>query len=63
MKNKRFEYFDYGKEENLKRYGIEEPPLIPLENIENFPIALLAGTEDKLATIEDVKWLMEGLSR
>jgi len=31
--------------------------LIPLENIKDFPIALLAGSEDKLASIIDVRWL------
>ena len=47
----------------MKRYGIDVPPLIPLENIKEFPIALLAGTEDKLAAIDDVRWLREGLER
>jgi hypothetical protein len=63
MKAKRFEHYDYGPEENLKRYGQEAAPEIPLQNIVDFPIALLAGTEDKLAHIEDVRWLKEELGK
>ena len=33
MINKRYEHFDYGSEENVKRYGQEVAPEIPLENI------------------------------
>ena len=61
MKNKRFEYYDYGREGNRKIYNQETPPPIPLENVTGFPIALFAGTEDKLAAIEDVRWLKEKL--
>ena len=28
MQKKSFEYFDYGKDENLKKYGQETPPSI-----------------------------------
>jgi hypothetical protein len=59
MNRKIFEHFDYGPEENLKRYGTETAPPIPLENIKEFPIAMLAGTEDKLAQIDDVRWLKD----
>jgi hypothetical protein len=31
--------------------------LIPLDNIQGFPIALMAGSEDKLGHIKDVRWL------
>eukprot|EP00347_Sterkiella_histriomuscorum_P012882 403366856 len=61
MNKKSFEHFDYGQEENIRRYGQEQPPQIPLENIKDFPIALLAGQEDKLANINDVRWLKEKL--
>ena len=62
MNRKLFEHFDYGKEENLKRYGQEEAPPIPIENIKEFPIAILAGVEDKLAHIEDVRWLRDRMT-
>ncbi|CDW79126.1 ab-hydrolase associated lipase region family protein [Stylonychia lemnae] len=63
MNKKQFEHYDYGAEENLKRYGQEEPPLIPLQNIQGFPIALLAGSDDHLANINDVRWLKEQLQQ
>lgn len=37
------------------------PPLIPITNITDFPIALFAGSEDKLASLQDVRWLKETL--
>ena len=43
----------------MKRYGQEQPPLIPLENIVDFPVALLVGCEDKLAHVNDVRWLKD----
>jgi lysosomal acid lipase/cholesteryl ester hydrolase len=63
MVKKQFEHFDYGKDKNRERYGQEEPPAIPLVNIQDFPVALFAGSEDKLAHISDVRWLKELLER
>eukprot|EP00347_Sterkiella_histriomuscorum_P002574 403367625 len=63
MNNGIFEHYDYGSEENLKRYGSEAPPEIPLQNIQDFPIALFAGIEDKLANIDNVRWLKDELTR
>ena len=59
MNTGEFRHFDYGTDENFKRYNSPYPPLIPLENIEDFPVAMIAGTKDKLADIEDVRWLKE----
>ena len=39
------------------------PPLIPFENIKDFPIAMFAGLEDKLANITDVRWLKDELEK
>jgi hypothetical protein len=33
MIKKQFEHFDYGTEENMRRYGQPTPPLIPIENV------------------------------
>lgn len=54
-----FKQFDYGSdEENIKRYGSKEVPIIPLENIsEELPIALYVGKNDTLADLKDVEWL------
>jgi hypothetical protein len=41
------------------KYGTEEAPIFPLENIKEFPVALFLGLEDKLATKTDVLWLKD----
>jgi triacylglycerol lipase len=53
-----FQRFDHGTEENMKKYGQATPPDYDLKSI-RVPIALIAGTYDKLADPEDVKWLSE----
>jgi len=63
MNTGEFRHFDYGVDENIKRYGTPFSPLIPLENIEDFPVAMIAGTEDKLADIDDVRWLREQMAK
>ena len=37
-----FQLFDYGPEENMQRYGSEDAPRVPVENI-NIPLAVLLG--------------------
>lgn len=46
----------------MRRYRQEIPPMIPIENIVDFPVVLMAGIEDKLASIDDVRWLKEKLN-
>lgn len=48
--------YDYGKHENKRIYGSEEPPLIPFEDY-NVPTALFSGSLDNLADAVDVAWL------
>ncbi len=43
INNQEFTKFDYGKQENLKKYGTPNPMRIPLENIKGIPIAIFAG--------------------
>lgn len=38
----RFQFFDYGSEENSERYGTEVPPEFPLNQITS-PLALFQG--------------------
>ena len=52
--------YDYGKNENLKRYGTEVPPSYNLANLD-FPIAIMNGSEDKMADPKDVAWLVPQL--
>ena len=45
VKSNQFQFFDYGKKQNIEFYGQEKPPLIPIENIpkSEVPIALFSG--------------------
>jgi lysosomal acid lipase/cholesteryl ester hydrolase len=56
---KQFQKFDYGEEENLKLYGSAKAPKYNLENIQDIPIILCGGLNDKLTHIEDIRWLRE----
>ena len=51
--------YDYGKERNQEVYGADTPPVYPLENIRNFPIAILVGKGDMLAAPADCRPLRD----
>jgi pimeloyl-ACP methyl ester carboxylesterase len=57
----RFQEYDYSGPENVKRYNQSYPPEYDLKKIKDFPIALLAGENDKLCPIENVEWLRDQL--
>ena len=58
-KHKEFIHYDYGEEANMFIYGQREPLIYDLSKINNFPIMLVCGEDDMLATPNDVKWLYE----
>jgi lysosomal acid lipase/cholesteryl ester hydrolase len=58
-KHKEFVHYDYGKEANMFIYGQREPVIYDLSKINDFPIMLVCGEDDMLATPNDVKWLYE----
>lgn len=47
-------YFDYGTNQNMIRYGQEDPPLVNLENVQGIPIVLCLGTEDIVSPAIDI---------
>ena len=55
-----FRKFDYGVEENRKRYGQDQPPNYDLSNIEH-KVHLFAGGEDLLSNPTDVQRLKDEL--
>lgn len=59
--SKKFNKYDYKEEANMFIYKQSEPCEYDLKQINNFPIALISGKEDKLASPDDVKWLREEL--
>ena len=53
VRKDRFGKFDYGKKNNLKKYGVEIPPSYDLSKIKS-RIALFNGGQDVLANPKDV---------
>lgn len=58
---KKLTMYDYGREDNIKRYGNESPPEYHLEKITNRYIALMSGYNDWLADPSDVDLLRKKL--
>lgn len=58
---KTFKHFDYGYEENIKRYGRPDPPDYPLEQIDARHVALFSSLNDGLADPRDVQILRNRL--
>ena len=56
FKRQRFAQFDYGKLENLRRYGSEQPPDYSLKSIKT-PISLYHSPNDNLVSSADIKFL------
>jgi lysosomal acid lipase/cholesteryl ester hydrolase len=54
---KSFQHYDYGIEENMRRYGTPEPKKYDVSSIEGIPIILCGGLNDKLTHIKDIRWL------
>ncbi|XP_071056613.1 lipase 3-like [Onthophagus taurus] len=52
-KSRRFQKFDFGPKENLKRYGFEQPPLYNISKITS-PVVLMHGKTDMFADPQDV---------
>jgi len=52
--------FDYGKEENVKRYGTSEPPLYDMSVIKT-RVYMYYGDNDLLSTLENAKLLKQQL--
>lgn len=60
--NTKFSQFDYGKGENIKKYGQSEPPLYDLSNID-IPIYMYYGENDLLCTKDNVELLATELKK
>lgn len=58
-KSKTFTMYDYKEEANMCIYKSKTPPEYPLSSINNIPIILIGGADDKLASPQDVQWLYD----
>lgn len=47
----RFQNFDYGKRQNMEKYGQKEPPFVDITKIQDVPVALFVGEYDSLANV------------
>ena len=56
-----FTKFDYGKEENFKKYKQDEPPIYNLDNIRNKTIAFVSCKHDTVVDYQNVKQLEKDL--
>ncbi len=65
LRSDQIKKFDYGREENLIKYGNETPPIYNTENLKKFDIKkfLFIGTKDYLANLVDFQRLEESLSQ
>ena len=61
LRSRKFMMYDYGAEINKIVYNSSEPKEYDIKSIEDFPIALFSGSEDRLANPEDVEWLRKEL--
>ncbi|GFS03857.1 lipase [Elysia marginata] len=61
VKSGRFQHFDYGEQENLRKYGQKTPPLYNPRNVK-VPVAVFRGGHDSLADTTDVEWLLPQLN-
>lgn len=52
----KFQHYDYGAAENMKRYGQPEPPSFDLTAIDQVPVAMFVGKQDDLADVLDTRW-------
>ena len=55
--------FDYGKEENIKKYGQATPPVYDIRLIKEIPICMLFGSDDHLSDQKDNTWAKEILEK
>lgn len=62
MKSARFCQYDYGEQENLRRYGTAGSPDYPLEKI-TAPVALYYGSNDPFVAGRDLDQLAEKLPK
>ena len=60
MKSKRYCLYDYGKRKNKSIYGTDEPPLVPIEDLD-IPVALFSGSLDHIGDPQDVQFLADKL--
>ena len=57
-----FKRYDYGADENFKKYGNIAPPDYDLSLLD-FPIAIFSGSQDGFAHPEGVKWTVSQLKK
>ncbi|XP_049763868.1 lipase member M-like isoform X2 [Schistocerca cancellata] len=62
IKTGKFQAYDWGREENLRRYGREAPPEYRLQNVST-PIAVFVGKSDRFVSYQDALTLSRVTSK
>ncbi|XP_049833854.1 lipase 3-like isoform X3 [Schistocerca gregaria] len=62
IKTGKFQAYDWGREENLRRYGREVPPEYRLQNVST-PIAVFVGKNDRFVSYQDALTLSRVTSK
>jgi len=57
-----FNRYDHGEQKNLELYGSESPPNYDL-SVVDFPIALVGGLQDRMASPEDIKFIRKAVQK
>lgn len=60
---KRFQYYDFGEERNMKEYGQSGPPEIDLQAFSDMDIGLFCGKTDYHVMPGDYHWLRDSLKK
>ncbi|GFO02249.1 lipase [Plakobranchus ocellatus] len=60
VKSNEFRKFDYGEEENMRKYNQKTPPTYQPSKMQ-VPVAVFRGGQDSLANPTDVSWLLPQL--
>ena len=53
--------YDFGEQENIKRYGTIEPPLVDISSIRDVPIAIFWGKYDQIVPLIQSRWVRDNL--
>jgi len=60
--NRKFTFYDYGEEENLRRYGSKQPKSVDYSQIRT-KFAIMGGSVDEITTPENIQLLLDQMPK
>jgi len=61
IRTDKFAKYDYGKSLNQQYYGTDTPPEYNLRNIKGMKFCVFAGSDDRMASVKDSRWIRDEL--